>query len=423
MSWVTDYIFYTNQQESPEAYHIWTAIATLAAAMGRKTYLNRRSGGVTRYQIFPGQLMVVFVGGSGRVRKTTAVNPAKKFLRHINKPIISGKSSPEAFLDQLDPKQKGTPQAVLIESEITVFLSKSTYADPLIDVLLKLADAEDKFEFNTRGGGKIEILEPCLTVLGATTPESLGDRLPSGAHGSGFMSRVIFVYAKSTDRLDALTDVEDTDTCKCGKQSCPKCMGHKNQIEAIKETEKKLYDGIKQVNNLAGPFTFTRRAKEWFEDFYKKWVDSPMGQGEGWPTRRPDHTLRVAMVIAASKLIHTSQTDLIIDDKSLASAHHLISATEKDHDKAFAYVGTAFAKDRQRIIEFVSSKKTGVTTQELYSQMFPYFESIEVMERTLRLLVAGGVLKKTFTTTHPPVELWSVAQISPISAAVIDHDF
>jgi len=420
MSWLNDYIYYTNQQESPEQFHIWNAIATIGAVMGRKCYLSRRSGGVTRYKIYPGQLMVVFVGGSGRVRKTTAVNPAKQFLRHIGKPIISGKSSPEAFIDQLDPQKKGTPNAVLIESEITVFLSKATYADPLIDILIKLADAEDVFEFNTRGGGKVIIPEPCLTVLGATTPESLGDRLPSGAHGSGFMSRVVFVYAKSTDRLDALTDVEDTDTCKCGRSDCDKCIGFPNQLAAIKDIETKLFDGIKKIDQLAGPFTFTKRAKEWFENFYKGWVDSPRGQGEGWPTRRPDHTLRVAMVISASKLIHTQQTDLLIDEKSLASAHHMLTTVEKDFDKAFAFVGTAFARDRQRIIEFISSKEGTATTPDLYGAMYPYFESIEVLERTLRLLLSGGVLIKTFSSSHPPQEFWSTATVAPVAIIQLD---
>lgn len=396
MSWISDYLVYTARQESPLEYHTWTAITTIAAALGRNVWLNRRSGGVTRYQVFPGQLMVVFVGGSGRVRKTTAVNPSKKFIRHIGKSIISGKSSPEAFLDQLDPAKGGTPNAVLIESEITVFLSKQNYSDPLIDVLIKLADAEDKFEFNTRGGGKIEIPKPCLTLFGATTPESLGERLPTGAHGSGFMSRIIFIYAKTTDRLDSLTDVEDTEVSAA-------------ELTDTKAAEARLFAEITALSKLAGPFTFTKVGKEWFDHFYTKWAQSTTGQGEGYPSRRPDHLLRISMIISAAR---GARETLKIDEISLRAADKLLHSAEANFDKAFAFIGTTYAKNRQRIVEFITSKAGRVTVGELYATMYPYFDDIAAVRRTLSLLKEAGVLTQSFSTTHPPQEFWSLAGIS-----------
>jgi len=391
MSWLADYLDYTRKQESPEIFHMWSGIAYIAAALGRNVWLNRRSGGVTRYQIYPGQLMVILTADSGRVRKTTALLQGKQFLKLINKPIISGKASPEAFLRQLDPGQGGKPQAMLIEGELTIFLTKATYAEPLIDVLIKLADAEDELHYNTIGHGHIVIPKPCLTVLSATTPESLGDRLPGGAHGSGFMSRVVFVYAKETDRLDALADVEDTDVTAAE-------LAHTREIELSLQSE------IKRLSNLVGPFTFTPDGKEWFVDFYRRWVESPTGQGEGWPSRRPDHTLRVGMVIAASKHLR-----LELDAKSLIAADRLLYLVEQNFDKAFAYVGTSYAKDRQRIIDFVTLKAGKATTTEVVAALYPYFQDTDILKRALRLLGEAGVLKHNFTSTHPPVEYWTLA--------------
>lgn len=391
MSWLTDYLDYTRKQESPEVFHMWSGIAYIAAALGRNVWLNRRSGGVTRYQIFPGQLMIVLTADSGRVRKTTALMQGKGFLKSINKPIISGKSSPEAFLKQLDPGQGGKPQAMLMEGELTVFLTKATYAEPLIDVLIKLADAEDELHYNTIGHGHIVIPKPCLTLLAATTPESLGDRLPQGAHGSGFMSRVVFIYARNTDRFDALADVEDTDTPV-------------EEVKRMFELEKHMHIELKRLASMAGPFVFTPSGKDWFMQFYRRWVDSPAGAGEGWPARRPDHTLRVAMIIAASK-----NARLELDDKSLIAADHLITLAEADFDKALAYVGTSYAKDRQRIIDFITLKAGRATTTEVIAALYPYFQDTDILKRTLRLLSDAGVLKHNFTTTQPPVEYWSLA--------------
>jgi hypothetical protein len=377
MSWLTDYLTLTKRQESPEVFHMWCGITTLAAALGRRVWMDRRSGGVTRYQIYPGQIWTVLVGGSGRVRKTTAISPTKQLLKSINKRIVSGKSSPEAFLDQLDGPKGGDPNSILIESELTVFISKTTYAEPLIDVLNKLYDYEDTFEFHTRGGGKISIPTPALTLFGATTPENIGERFPPSAHGSGFMSRVIFVFAKVTDRLDSLSDIEDTDV-------------DAKELAETRAAESRLRTELKQISTLAGPFTFTQTGKRWFDNFYRQWVNSPMGQGEGYPARRPDHMLRIAMTIAASKNMR-----LEVDEGSLKSADALLTLAEAEFDKAFAFVGTQYARDRQRIIDFVASRAGKCKTSDLYAAMYIYFPNSEVLQRTLRLLTEANVLACT----------------------------
>jgi hypothetical protein len=405
-SWVHDYLIYTQRQESPDIFHTWTAITTVAATLGRKVWLERRSGGITRYRIYPGQLVVLFVAGSGEVRKTTAINPSKKFLRHINRRIISGKNSPEAFLDQLDPKKNGTPQAILIESEITVFLSKQTYTEPLIDIILDLADAGDEFVFNTRKGGFIVIPEPCLTILAATTPESLGERMPSSASGAGFTARMIVVYAKETNREESLTDVEDTDVCVCGRKDCNYCRGDiRGELAINREAQQRLLSGIEDLDKTVGPFTYSTDGKIWMDNFYHHWRAQHRTKGEGYLQRRPDHMLRVAMVIVASRY---GNPKLEIDEAALRAADNLLTLTEKSFDKAFAFVGTQYAKDRQRIIEFITSRAGKCSTAEITAAMYAYYPNNEVLLRTLRLLAAAGVLKHSFSSTHPFVESWEL---------------
>lgn len=391
-SWLGDYVEYTKRQESPEEFHIWTGLCVIAATLGRKTWMSRRSGGVTYYTVYPGQLAVVLTAGSGLVRKSVAALQGKKMLKFIDKPVVHGKSSVEAFLRQFDPAQGGVAQVMLLESELTSFVSKASYLDPLIEVLIKLLDAEDEFIYDTIGHGKITIKEPCLTLLSCTTPESLGQRMPASAHGAGFMSRVIFVYAKQTDRMEDLSDVEDDDLSP-------------DQAAEARERIQRLNDGIKRINQMAGPFTFTPGGRRWFRDFYKAWYGSPAGSGEGYPARKPDHLLRIAMCFAASR-----DNSLTLDESVLNSAKKILYLAEKDFDKAFAFVGTSYAKDRQRIVDFIAAKAGKVTTSELYAAMYVYFKDSDTLKRTLSLLKEAGVLKhEIVTSTNPATEMWSLA--------------
>lgn len=334
--------------------------------------------------------MMILVAASGKVKKTTAMNQASLFIKAIGKPIIRGKSSPEAFLIQLDPLQLGTPQCILFEGELSVFLSAQSYAEPLIDILIGLSDAPDNFLYSTIGHGKIIIPEPCVTLISATTPETLGERLPRGAIGSGFMSRVIFVYAKTTTRYNPLTDVEDTDVTP-------------EELREMRNVEKRLLEGILRISKLRGPFTFTLAGKKWFEEWGRKWDESPGGQGEGYPQRRPDHLLRVAMCIVASR---SDNLELDINDLKIADV--LLSGVEVNFDKAFAYVGTSYAKDRQRILDFIALKTGKATTNEIVAALYPYFESTDILKRTLFMLSDAGLLAHEMIGSHPPKEYWSL---------------
>lgn len=394
MSWLNDYLAYTQKQESPEQFHMWAGITAIAAALGRNVWMDRRSGGVTRYRVYPGQIMTVLVAGSGRARKSIGLEQVKPFLRKIGKPFIGGKSSPEAFLRQMDPNNAanpGHPQAILFEGELTVLLTKGNYSEPLIEILTKLADAPDDFAYDTISHGRIIIPKPCLTMLGATTVESFGEGMPTRAQGSGFLARLILVYAKGTDRIEDLSDIDDEDIS-------PSELAH---MRLLKNS---LDVGMARFQMLGGPFTFTKKGREWFRAFYRRWVDSPMGQGEGWPAKRVDHMLRVGMVIAAAK-----GTVLELDEYTLQAADRLLFLVEQDFDKAMAFVGTNYARDRQRIVDFIATKGGKATTLDIVSALYPYFMDPEILKRTIRLLGEVGVLKRTISPTPPQIESWELA--------------
>ena len=189
MSWLDDYLLYTSKQESPQIFHYWNAVATVGAVLNRRVYLPRVSDGIERYRIFPGQIMVILVAGSGRLRKSTAIRLPKSLLTAAGIKILDGKTSPEKLLTMLGGHGAHTKTGIItiLAPELSVFFSRQQYAESLIDIITDLADAPDRKDFPTQKGGEIWIKDACVTLIGATTPSSLAEAIPQRAHQHGFM--------------------------------------------------------------------------------------------------------------------------------------------------------------------------------------------------------------------------------------------
>ncbi|MCW4026695.1 MAG: YfjI family protein [Candidatus Bathyarchaeota archaeon] len=389
MGWIQNYLTYTADQESPTTFHRWCAVAIIAGATGRKVWLNRRSAGVTRYRVFPGQIIVCLVSGSG-ARKTAAVHLPRELLTHVKAHIIAGKASPEAFLDQFNKDKGGNPQSVLLEDELSVLISKATYAEPIIDVLCKLADAPIDFPFRTRSGGDIIIKQPCLTGLLGTTPDSLGKRMPEGAIGAGFTARVAFVFDDSTERVEPLSDVLDWDV-------------NEEKVDEMTRLRKILEDRILEISQQAGMFVFSPGGKTWFDEWYKAWRTSPEGRAHGWPSKRHDHLLRVAMCLALSR-----SNELVLTEGVLKGADKMLSAIEMRFDSVFSHVGE-HGIEKNRIIDALTINGGQMEAGELFFKLKNHYPNLDVLRANLTYLQESRQIKCTLDATKAnPTYTWEL---------------
>lgn len=90
--WVTGYLKFTENTESPVSYHVWTAISVISGALQRKC-LFRWGHSV----IYPNQY-IVLIGPSGQSRKGEAMRLGKPFLEHIGIPLVSQRIIHEALI-------------------------------------------------------------------------------------------------------------------------------------------------------------------------------------------------------------------------------------------------------------------------------------------------------------------------------------
>lgn len=337
--WLGEYLEYTKDNEAPELFHKWSGVSIIGHVLGRKCYLDRGY-----FQTYPGQLMVILVGPPA-VRKSTAINIAGNLVRKVpSVRIVSDKLSARTLIEQMDRGEvyderiKGTRQAnsevLVLATELAAFLPKQNYVEEIIPLLTKLSDAEDDFHYQTIAGGDIFLYNPLVSLLAASTPDWLSTSIPESSYGGGFMSRLLFVFQDSSPRINAR----------------PERNANLDRLRTI------LTIRLLKFAELEGPFEWSKGAEKWWDAFYKKWKANPnlkfSGFLGGYAGRRPEHMLRVAMVMAVS-----ARNELLLTAPDLIRADQWLKEIEDEHHRIFETFGsTPLAGIQDRILAEVYAR-------------------------------------------------------------------
>jgi Protein of unknown function (DUF3987) len=306
-SWLHDYLRHTEQMESPSSFHRWVALGIVGHILGRRVWLSKRGN----YAVFPGQMMVCLVSPSAVLRKSTAVAVGAKLLAAVEQRTagqgivnrIADRGSPQSFLEQMRPCDgAGVPiedadcTAMIVASELGAFLSNESWMEQMPTLVVALNDAPtgefneetlsfEPYTWRSRFVTKVpfELRNPCIGMVAATTPTGLAKEIPKQAQLAGFFGRVIWVYAETTDKpRDAMLDPR------------PHVSGLSGR----------LIEGLLRMTRLAGPVTLQTDAREWARAWYEEGNGAQpepkdAGLASGFHSRRQDHILRVAIVLAA----------------------------------------------------------------------------------------------------------------------------
>ena len=378
-TWLGDYLDYTETQESPEVFHLWCGVSLIASTVNRKVWLPRISrDGVERFRLYPGQIGVVLVAGSGKAKKSTAIaDMAEAMLKEAGTATIyDGKITPERLLAKLASQPSGKAILTVIQHELTTFLSKQTYNEHMIDIITKLADCKDD-AYETQE--KTHVLrDVCCTFLFGTTPRNLGEGVPPQAHDTGFMGRFLFVFGDRSGKVEPLSSSsvdEAVATAAVRKRSS-------------------LVQRLREFAKLSGPFAWTSEGKEWFDEWYNEYMNSQESEGEGWAQRKPDHLLRVALVLSISNSSGVGPLALDVNVQR-ASLTMIESHVESQFVKSFAYIGRhANAEAQARIIEvFRNRGQAPVSSEEIYARTLKYFGNVRDLQVALAGMRMAGIIK------------------------------
>lgn len=366
-SWLKLYLKFTEKHEAPELFHFWIGVTILSSAIGRKAWFDRGY-----YQLFP-NFFTIIVAGSARCRKSTAIGIGSSILQQAEVArVVSGKSSPERFIHELRSTDETPLPFLVIEDELSTFLTRDQHGDKLIDILTKLFDCPDKFSYKTFSRGDIIIPNVFMSALAGTTPDSLEKCLPDSSFGGGFASRIMFVHQADTDRRNALPTLDDQDA----------------------ELRLNLVDRLKSISQISGKFYLTENAIKFYSEWYKSLQLPDDKRLDGYFGRKHDHVLRLAMILTIAQSVSLEINEFIIEASILA-----LDRLEEHIPGALAKIGTADHNTHlERIIRQMTRYKR-ITHSDLLRKNYPYLNATSFRE-AMETLIQSGVVARDSDKPH-----------------------
>lgn len=307
-NWVSAYMDYTAENESPEIYHRWTAIATIAGALRRRVWFPMRY-----FDVYPNNY-IVLTGPPG-IKKSTAMNIGRRLQGRagVTKFVVDSTSRERLIQDMSKVKLEGNAAMTSYSSELGSLLTTSEM--DMVVFLIEAYDSGDEFEHRTRGGGELKIEKPSLNILACTTPDWLSTGLPLQTMGIGLVSRIIFAFENQPRGSYPFPDDGQDDT----------------------KTLAALTGDLQDIAQMAGQMSFDAEAKV----LYRQWYESRHGDLQasdprlaGYYSRKPVHVIKTCMSIAASR--HSS---LVMTPEDLKEAFSMLETVESRLPKAFEATG------------------------------------------------------------------------------------
>lgn len=371
-NWLKAYLVYTHASESPEEYHLWVGLSTIAGAIRRKAFFS-----MGYFLLYP-NLYTVLVGPPGRCKKSTAMAIGRRMLNRVEGINFTTDSvTREALILNLSQSHAdGHSSMTAFSSEFASLLTSSG-----MDMVVFLTDIYEcpvEWAHKSKMGGTQKIKAPYLNLLGATTPDWIARSLPLDTVGIGLTSRVIFVYQDTPRRRPAF----------------PSLTPEQRELEEL------LIHDLQKISTISGEYILEPLAKEKYEAWYQGRIENPNPTGDprlaGYYERKPMHVLKLAMLLAAS---NRSEPEILVSDFDEALIQ--LAKVEERMPRVFAAVGrNPLAYDQEQIMLTVINSKAGILQAEIINMFKHNLRKEEVIE-VLDLLTTVKVIRQELTKEGP----------------------
>lgn len=339
--WIDSYLEYSQFSESPENFHVWTAVSCIAGALRRHVWLDMG------YFQWTANFYIVFVAPPGIVSKSTTANIGMGLLREVpgitfGPDVITWQAliqalaqSTEAF--EYDKLLHTMSTITIVSSEFGTFLNPSDRE--MVDVLVSLWDGQiGTWEKATKTMGNDRIVNPWINIIACTTPSWIQGNFPEYMIGGGFTSRTIFVYGDKKRKLVAYPAKEMSNEIQSQKQ---------NLIHDLEHISTKLI-GPFEISPLA-----LKWGTEWYEKLYEENRDSyDHDRYAGYLARKQTHMHKLAMILSASE-----RDELLIEQHHLQTAEQYLNTSEKQMRMVFNSIVSPEARPANLVVDLLRKHK------------------------------------------------------------------
>lgn len=320
-SWVYKYLKYTENQESPTQFHIWSALSTIGSTLGRKCWIYRGY-----YNLYANQYIII-AAESARCRKSTSSDIAiDDILTHSSTvDIIREKMTTEFLCKELARDDRVNNEILIYAPELATFLGASAFHSGLIPLLTSMYNCPAERDYKTKESGVFSMKNVCINVLACTTLDWMSNNMPGDTIEGGFTGRVIFVVGEEPRLRNAWPTVTD-------KQ---------------KEIRNGIINDLVRISTLNNQYEITGEARRIYERWYNIAIEPSDIRLRPYEGRKGDHVLKIAMILSAAEFTPGVASEYIIRGRHIRTALAVLQRTEKLMHLAFR--GAAFSKSSKDI--------------------------------------------------------------------------
>ncbi len=380
INWIQEYLKHNMNGEAPDEFHLWTAISTIGAALGRKVWFD-----MGNHIVVP-NFYIIFVSPPGVVQKSTTLGAGKEFLKQLDgirfgPDTVTWQAITDSLQDAVEtvevPLRNGDIDYLQISAihlavgELGTFFQEKD-ADK-INLMTHLWDAPKDYTKRTRMDGELIIHNPCINFISGCTPSWIADNLDHYFIGGGLSSRVIFIFADKKARRIAYPE------------------NHQNNYR-----RQQLIEELRAIASLKGEFKMDPDAKAIGISFYNEICDmlesdSVDPRYKSFIARMQTHYHKVCMVISAA-----SRIDLTIDAHCATAAKALVLNAYSKLPSVYNLIGqTQEVKHHDVLLKaFDLSGKPALTEDELFNAVQKQLSHWQFKNALASIIASKDVGKK-----------------------------
>jgi len=240
----------------------------------------------------------------------------------------------------------------------------------MYDLLTDLYDGKVRYEYGTRAHGYEVVENPCVNMLGATTPEWISNQMPPYVIGGGFASRTLFIFENKVRKRQLYYDI---------------------QWAQYERLENDLVHDLAWIRDLKGDFRIeSEETKDWAEQWYQKSADAEVTEEkmEGYFNRKHVHLHKTAMLLSLAE-----RDDLVLTKGHFEGALELLKGIEKQLPRVFSAVGkNPYAAEIESVLEYIQDN--GPLEKRRLVARFYHNLTGESLKEILSALITMEVIEK-----------------------------
>lgn len=312
MSFISLYLDYTKDYESPSSFWKWSAYASVAAVLRDNAWLPDGDG-----RLYP-NIYVLFLAESG-ARKGRPVGLSEECVVSVNNTkVISGRASIQAILDELAHTETNPKTGKMVKGGSAIFyapeLAAGIVEDPAATgILTDIYDGKTNFTNRLRHSPKFRVDRIVFTAFMASNEALIKGVFDSRATHGGLLGRTFLITP---------SEIRPPNTFPKGDAA---------RLEKIK-------DELKKLTEVVGELMFNSEAykefDKWYRNFYKSFTEKK--DRSGILGRLHTGVKKLAMIKAAASLRNVISLDDVEDSiheclQLIPNYNSLIMATGKSN--------------------------------------------------------------------------------------------